>query len=130
MAAKIHKLHELHRPVQLNFRHGGLYFHYSYEDDVMIFLHGPAGVWLEARRERRHGSRGGGRVSGRVGGEGNSQGGKKEGDQDTRTEKLVEVNIDFILSRVCPSNWALELGVKIQTGCKAISCCSMLNNKL
>ena len=85
MAAKIHKLHELHRQVQLNFRHGGLYFHYSYEDDVMIFLHGPAGVWLEARRERRHGSRGGGRVSGRVGGEGNGQGGKKEGDQDRET---------------------------------------------
>ena len=71
------------------------------------------------REAEEEGSRGGGGgVSGRVGGEGNSQGGKKEGDQDTRTEKLVEVNIDFILSRVCPSNWALELGVKIQTGCK------------
>ena len=49
----------------------------------MIFLHGPAGVWLQARRERGQGSRG--RVSGQVGGEGNGQGGKKEGDQDRET---------------------------------------------
>ena len=83
MAAKIHELHELHRQVRL-FRHGGLHFHHSYKDyDVMIFLHGPAGVWLQARRERGQGSRG--RVSGQVGGEGNGQGGKKEGDQDRET---------------------------------------------
>ena len=105
MAAKIHKLHELH-------------FHHSYEDDVMIFLNGPAGVWLEARRERRHGSRGGGRVSGRVGGEGNGQGGKKEGDQDRETCGgkqwcHLELGVPKQLGAI---------GVKIQMGCKAISC--------
>ena len=42
--------------------------------------------------------------------------------KEIRTEKLVEVNNGVILSLVYPSNWALELGVKIQTGCKAISC--------
>ena len=43
--------------------------------------------------------------------------------KEIRTEKLVEVNNGVILSWVDPSNWAPLLGVKIQTGCKAISCC-------
>ena len=85
----------------------------------MIFLHGPAGVWLQARRERGHGIGGGGRVSGQVGGQGNGQGGKKEGVQDRETcggEQWYHLEPDL------PKQLG-PIGVKIQTGCKAISCC-------